>query len=66
MGKKIPDWIVLDFTTGNMRCEHCGKIEKVPLPMPISSFVKWSEYFGDKHKFCKAKLEVTFWHERSE
>lgn len=50
---KIPKWVFLDGTTGEVFCDRCGQREKMPLPMPISSMVKWCEYFGDKHKFCK-------------
>lgn len=53
MSKKIPSWIRVDGTTGETYCERCGEREKPKLPMPISSYVKWSEYFGDKHKFRK-------------
>ena len=53
MNKKIPNWIFIDSETSEVYCERCGEREKPKLPMPITSFVKWSEYFGDKHKFCK-------------
>jgi hypothetical protein len=49
---KIPSWILIDGNTGDAVCERCGTREKVPLPMPITAFVKWAEYFGEKHKMC--------------
>jgi rRNA maturation protein Nop10 len=54
VSRKIPKWIFIDDRTWEAFCDRCGKREKMPLPMPISSVVKWSEYFGDKHKLCTA------------
>ena len=50
---KIPKWITVYAETNEVHCEYCGEREHFKLPMPISSFVKWCKYFGDKHKFCK-------------
>ncbi len=53
MAIKIPKWI---FMEGNEAvCRRCGAREACPLPMPIEAFLKWGEYFGEKHKFCKEK-----------
>ena len=49
----IPKWVMVSNGADSVKCTRCGAMEKVPLPMPISSFVKWCEYFGDKHKYCK-------------
>jgi len=53
---KIPEWIYFDGggKYPHAKCERCQQSEPVPLPLPISAFVKWSKYFGDKHKFCTA------------
>ncbi|MFH1731123.1 MAG: hypothetical protein ABIF82_05685 [Planctomycetota bacterium] len=51
--RKIPKWIVIDANTSEAVCERCGQRERAPLPAPISSFVKWCESFGDKHKLCR-------------
>jgi len=58
VSRKIPKWIFIDDRTWEAFCDRCGKREKMPLPMPISSVVKWSEYFGDKHKLCTANNAV--------
>ena len=50
---KIPKWIYFDGETGEIYCKICGEREKPKLPIPIDAFIKWSEYFGLKHKFCK-------------
>ena len=49
---KIPKWITVEAATNEVHCEHCGEREHFKLPMPLSSFVKWCGYFGDKHKHC--------------
>ncbi len=54
MSLKIPKWIFLDTKTGEACCERCRQRELPPLPAPVTSFVKWCEYFGDRHKFCTA------------
>ena len=53
MSLKIPPWVGVDFRTSEAVCERCGRKEKLPLPAPVTSFAKWCEYFGDRHKFCK-------------
>jgi hypothetical protein len=58
MSTKIPDWIKLDCRDSSVFCERCGKREIPKLPMPVSSFAKWCEYFGDMHKFCTANAEA--------
>ena len=50
---KIPQWIVMDHNTMEACCQRCSQRERIPLPMPISAFAKWCEYFSDRHKFCK-------------
>lgn len=56
---KIPEWIYFySGGTPHAKCERCKQSEPVPLPMLISAFVKWSEYFGDKHRFCKATAPI--------
>ena len=50
----IPAWIVMDDRTMEIRCDRCRETETPKMPMPVTSFVKWCEYFGDKHKFCTA------------
>jgi len=52
---KIANWIFIDSKTSEIFCERCGEREKSKLPMPITAFVKWSEYFGSKHEYCKEK-----------
>jgi hypothetical protein len=53
----IPKWIFISGRTGEAFCGRCGKGERVPLPLSIDAFVKWSEYFGEKHKGCEEKKE---------
>ncbi len=52
MARKIPNWVFIDTQTNEAFCKRCGQRERPPLPAPISTFVKWCEYFGDKHKGC--------------
>jgi hypothetical protein len=59
MSRKIPKWIFIDAKTSEAFCERCGGREKIPMPLPITAFVKWSEYFGDRHKFCKANAGMS-------
>ena len=54
MSRKIPKWIFIDAKTSEAFCERCGQRERLPLPAPITAFVKWAEYFGDKHNCCTA------------
>ena len=50
----IPRWIIIDADANIQLCERCGAIEKLPqMPISIDEFIKWSEYFGEKHKNCK-------------
>ena len=51
----IPQWIFIDSQTSEAICNRCGQRERPPLPAPITSFMKWCEYFGDRHKFCREK-----------
>lgn len=51
--RKIPKWIFIDSNTSEMYCDRCKEREKPILPMPVTAFVRWSEYFGDRHKYCK-------------
>jgi hypothetical protein len=59
MSRTIPKWIFIDTRTSEAVCERCGQRERLPLPALITSFVKWCEYFGDRHKFCKAPTGAT-------
>jgi hypothetical protein len=52
MARKIPNWVFIDTQTNEAFCKRCGQRERPPLPAPISTFVKWCEYFGDKHNGC--------------
>jgi hypothetical protein len=52
MARKIPNWVFIDTETNEACCKRCGQRERPPLPATISTFVKWCEYFGDKHKGC--------------
>lgn len=54
MSKKLPDWVKMDCRDLSACCERCGKREIPKLPMPVSSLVKWCEYFGDMHKSCSS------------
>jgi hypothetical protein len=58
MARKIPNWVFIDTQTNEAFCKRCGQRERPPLPAPISTFVKWCEYFGDKHKGCAIAGEI--------
>lgn len=44
------DWIVVGGE--GALCRRCGESEKIPIPMPVSAFGKWCEYFIEKHRLC--------------
>lgn len=48
----LKGWILIDGDTGEIVCKRCGECEKPKLPMPIDAFIKFCQYFGEKHKFC--------------
>lgn len=50
---RIPDWIKMDSNKGTSFCDRCEGEEKIPLPMSVTAFAKWSQYFAEKHKDCK-------------
>jgi hypothetical protein len=56
MARKISNWVFIDTQTNEAFCKRCGQRERPPLPAPISTFVKWCEYFGDKHKGCGSAI----------
>lgn len=45
-----PSWLVL--ANNGLRCQRCGKVEPMPLPMPVDGFTPWCEYIGAVHKGC--------------
>lgn len=49
--RAIPDWLVM--SDGGVRCLRCGKVETMPLPMPMNGFQPWCEYAGAIHAHCK-------------
>lgn len=55
--RKIPKWIFMDSDTQEIYCARCLEREKPKLPMPISAFIKFNEYFGDRHQYCKEPLK---------
>lgn len=50
---KIPKWVFINSDTWEMFCERCLEREKVRLPMSVTAFLKFSKYFGERHKYCQ-------------
>lgn len=57
MTPRIPLWIVMGGD--GALCKRCGGTERPPLPMSIDAFVKWGDYFGEKHRWCVELPAVT-------
>ena len=59
MSRDIPNWIIIDANTQETMCKRCGESEKLPkFPIVSEAFIKWSKYFGEKHKYCKPQEKL--------
>ena len=53
MSKKKVTHTFVDASTQEIYCANCGEREKIKLPIPLSAFPKFIDYFDEKHRHCK-------------
>ena len=49
---KDPEHVIALNGGDRWRCTHCGKLERVPLPMPLDVYVFWMKKFAKTHAKC--------------
>jgi len=59
MTKSRCPWLFLGPEPYYATCGRCGKQEPMPeLPVPVTAFIKFSEYVIERHRLCKEKAEL--------
>jgi len=48
-----PDWIFATKGGSEVRCDRCGTVESIALPMPIPKWVKAMRRFIREHAKCE-------------
>lgn len=57
MARSGVDWCVCGPGENQVQCLRCGEMESIPVPIPVKAFVRWSEYFQEKHRHCPEPKE---------
>ena len=53
MKRNVREHLVLEGQ--NIRCKHCGAMEQMRVPAPLTDWIKQGEAFIGRHKDCKPR-----------